>query len=88
VIDDGEGIAGVEGMLADGAAELDDVAAGLTVCEAKGCQFQEIAEHGKEVPGVDSVATRLWVRLFFHFGSIDLGESAVRIFSWRSFGIV
>jgi hypothetical protein len=45
------------------------VAACLTVCEAKGCQFQEIAEHGKKVPGVDSIAARLWGRLFFHLWS-------------------
>jgi hypothetical protein len=42
------------------------VAACLTVCEANGSQFQEIAEHGKEVPGIDSIAARLWGRLFFH----------------------
>jgi hypothetical protein len=66
VIDDRERIAGVEGMLADRAAKLDDVAARLTVCEANGRQFQEIAEHGKEVPGIDSIASRLWGRLFFH----------------------
>ena len=66
VIDDGERIAGVEGVLADAAAKLDDVAAGLAVCEANGCQFQEIAEHGEEMPGVDSVAARLWRRFFFH----------------------
>ena len=66
MIDDRKRIAGVEGMLADGAAELNDVAAGLTVGEANGCQFQEIAEHGKEVPGIDSIAARLWGRLFFH----------------------
>ena len=66
MIDDRESIAGVKGMLADRAAELDDVATGPTVCEANGGQFQEIAEHGKEVPGIDSIAARLWGRLFFH----------------------
>jgi hypothetical protein len=45
---------------------LDDVAACLTVGEANGCQFQEIAEHGKEVPGIDSIAARLGGGLFFH----------------------
>jgi hypothetical protein len=72
-------------MLADAAAELDDVAAGLTACEAKGGQFQEIAEHGKEVPGIDSIASRLWGRLFFHLesgGSIFLVKRVVRIFSY------
>jgi hypothetical protein len=66
VIDDGEGIACVEGVLADGAAKLDDVTACLTVCEANGRQFQEIAKHGEEVPGIDSIAARLWGRFFFH----------------------
>jgi len=85
VIDDWESIAGVEGMLADAAAKLDDVAAGLTVCEAKGCQFQEVAEHGKEVPGVDSIAARLWGRFFFHLGLVYLSffvKRVVRIFSY------
>lgn len=36
VIDDGEGIASVEGVLADAAAELDDVTAGFFVGEANG----------------------------------------------------
>jgi hypothetical protein len=74
VIDDREGIAGVEGMLADRAAELDYVAACLTVCETNGSQFQEIAEHGKEVPGIDSIAARLGGRLFFHLG-LSMGLS-------------
>jgi hypothetical protein len=42
------------------------VAACLAVCEANGCQFEEIAKHGEEVPGVDSIAARLWGRFFFH----------------------
>jgi hypothetical protein len=50
------------------------VAACLAVCEAKGCQFQEIAEHGKEVPGIDSIAARLWGRLFFHLW-LSVGEA-------------
>ena len=29
-------------------------------------QFHEIAEHGKEMPGVDSIAARLRGRFFFH----------------------
>jgi hypothetical protein len=66
MIDDGERIAGVEGVLADGAAKLDDVTACLTACQSNGCQFQEIAKHGKEVPGIDSIAARLWGRFFFH----------------------
>src|SRR5258705_2952912 len=48
MIDDRERIAGVKGMLADAAAELNDVPACLTVGEANGCQFQEIAKHGHE----------------------------------------
>jgi hypothetical protein len=42
------------------------MATGLTVGQANGCQFQEIAEHRKEVPGIDSIAARLRGRLFFH----------------------
>ena len=71
VVDDWEGVAGVEGVLADAAAQLDDVAAGFTVGEANGRQFKEVAEHGEEVPGVDSVAARLWRRFFFHLGSAE-----------------
>jgi hypothetical protein len=67
VIDDRERIAGIEGLLANAAAELHDVAASLAVCEANGGQFKEIAEHGEEMAGIDSVAARLWGRLFFHF---------------------
>jgi hypothetical protein len=66
VIDDGKRVACVEGVLAEGAAKLDDVTARLAVCEANGRQFQEIAKHGKEVPGIDSIAARLWGRFFFH----------------------
>ena len=62
VFDDGERIAGVEGMLADAAAKLNNVAAGPAVCYANGCQFKQVAEHGEEVPGVDSIAARLWGR--------------------------
>jgi hypothetical protein len=47
------------------------VAACLTVYEANGCQFEEIAEHGEEVPGIDSVAARLRGRLFFHLRLCD-----------------
>jgi hypothetical protein len=47
VVYDRERVAGVEGMLPDGSAKLDDVTARLTVCQAKGCQFHEIAEHGE-----------------------------------------
>jgi hypothetical protein len=50
MIDDRERVAGVEGMLAHAASELDDVTTCFAVCEANGCQFQEIAEHGKEMP--------------------------------------
>ncbi len=76
VFDDGERIAGVEGMLADAAAKLNNVAAGLAVCEANGCQFKQVAEHGEEMPGVDSVAARLW-------GRIGLGGiSGIDEFSW------
>ena len=85
VIDDGERIAGVESVLADTAAELDDVAAGLAVCEANGCQFEEIAEHGEEVPGVDSIAARLWGRDFsFRFSCMMCPgfRGRVRIFSY------
>jgi hypothetical protein len=53
-------------MLPDGSAKLDHVTARLTVCQAKGCQFHEIAEHGEQVPGIDSIAARLWGRLLFH----------------------
>ena len=62
VFDDGERIAGVERMLADAAAKLNNVAAGPAVCDANGCQFKQVAEHGEEVPGVDSIAARLWGR--------------------------
>jgi hypothetical protein len=50
------------------------VATCLTVCETNGSQFQEIAEHGKEVPGVDFIAARLWGRFFFHLG-LSMGLS-------------
>jgi hypothetical protein len=43
------------------------VPACLTVGEANGCQFQEIAKHGHEVSGIDSITARLRGRLFFHF---------------------
>jgi hypothetical protein len=36
------------------------VTPGRLIGEANGGQFQEVAEHGEEVAGVDSVATRLW----------------------------
>jgi hypothetical protein len=48
---------------------LDDVTPGLPVHEANGRQFQEVADHGEEMPGVNSVAARLWGRFFFHSGS-------------------
>src|SRR5271156_873663 len=73
MFDDREGIAGVEGVLADAAAKLDDVPARLLVCEANGCQFNEIAEHGEDVAGGDSVAARLWRGVFFHLLSIRNG---------------
>ena len=73
MIKDGERIAGVEGVLADAATELDDVAAGLRVGEANRRQFHEVAKHGEEVAGVDSVAARLWRRLFFHLDDLLRG---------------
>ena len=64
----GKWIACVEGMLADAAAKLDDVLPGLSIGETDCGQFNQIAEHGEEMPGVDSVGARLWGRLFFHCG--------------------
>ncbi len=67
VIDDWKSVAGIEGMLADAASELDDVTPGLPVREANGRQFQEVADHGEDVTGVNSVAARLWGEVFLSF---------------------
>jgi hypothetical protein len=63
---DGEGIAGIEGVLADTAAKLDDVTASLAVCQADRRQLHQIAKHGEEMPVIDSIAARLWGRFLFH----------------------
>jgi len=82
VIDDWERIASVEGLLTDVAAELNDLGARLLVCETNGCQLDEVAKHGEDMPGVDFVAACLWGRLFFHLGDL-LVKRAVRIFSYQ-----
>ncbi len=82
VVDDRKRISGVEGLLADAAAKLDDVTPGFFIGEANSCQFEEIAQHGEEVPGVDSVAACLWGRRFFHLVGICFVKRVVRIFSY------
>jgi hypothetical protein len=66
VVDDGKGVACVEGVLADAAAELDYVTARLAVDDVDGGQGEEIANHREKVAGVDSIGSRLRGRLFFH----------------------
>ena len=82
MVDDGKCIAGVEGLLADVAAKLNDLGARLLVRETNGCQLGEIAKHGEDMPGVNFVAACLWGRLFFHLGDL-LVKRAVRIFSYQ-----
>ena len=66
MINNREHVAGIEGLLSDVAAKLNDLGARLFVCETNCCQLDEIAKHWEEMPGVDSVAACLWGRLFFH----------------------
>ncbi len=70
MVDDRKGIARVEGVLADAAAELDYVTARLAVGDVDGGQGEEIAEHREEVARVDSIGSRLRRRLFFHGGYV------------------
>ena len=84
VFEDGEGVAGVEGVLAGVAAKLDDVTAAFAAGEVHGGEADDVAEHGEEVAGVDLVGSRLGGRLWFH--SVGCLRSAMCGFSHTDAG--
>jgi hypothetical protein len=61
---------------------LNDLGARLLVRETNGRQLDEVAKHGEDMPGVNSVTACLWGRLFFHL-AVCWVKRTVRIFSYQ-----